>query len=197
MLLRRRAAGLDSRPPTAKKGLEHLEPTSITVLKWLNANEVDYVLVGPVAEAIRGHHEAKGAVAIVPAPYRRNYARLERALAVMHARQRAEHATEGEPDTVPVKVTAEKLSRGHRWVLRCGSHNLDIEAVSQPGQTGPNPGPGYQELLYEAARFEVAEGIAVEVASPEDIEHYSHVARTGKAPELRITRAEPVRQDAA
>ncbi|MGZ4351327.1 MAG: hypothetical protein ACXVRX_12495, partial [Solirubrobacteraceae bacterium] len=40
--------------------------------------------------------------------------------------------------------------------------------------------------------FEVADGIDVEVASPEDLEHFSHVRRTGTAPEFRITRnAEP------
>jgi hypothetical protein len=49
--------------------------------------------------------------------------------------------------------------------------------------------------LYEATRFEPADGIAVEVASPEDIEHYTHRARTGQAPQMRITRAAPVHQD--
>ena len=37
-------------------------------------------------------------------------------------------------------------------------------------------------------------GLSVEVASPEDLEHYSHVRRTGTAPEFRVTRmpsAEP------
>jgi hypothetical protein len=48
--------------------------------------------------------------------------------------------------------------------------------------------PGYQELLYEAGRFELAAGLTVDVASPEDIEHYAHVRRTGSSPELRITR---------
>ena len=48
--------------------------------------------------------------------------------------------------------------------------------------------PRYQELLYEATRFELADGLTVEVASPEDLEHYSHVRRTGAAPEFRITR---------
>ena len=48
--------------------------------------------------------------------------------------------------------------------------------------------PGYQELLYEAGRFELAAGLNVDVASPEDIEHYAHVRRTGPSPELRITR---------
>jgi hypothetical protein len=189
MLLRRRAPGIEHRPATTRKGFEHLDAGWIAVLRWLNANQVDYVLVGAPAEAIRGHSQAKGPVAIVPAPYRRNFARLERALAAAHARQRAEHAGAGEPDTVPVKVTADKLGRGLRWLLRCDSHDLDIETIagSQGADTGH--GPGYQELLYEATRFELAEGVSVEVASPEDIEHYSHVARTGTAPKMRITRA--------
>ena len=48
--------------------------------------------------------------------------------------------------------------------------------------------PRYQELLYEASRFEVAAEVSVEVASPEDIEHYYHVRRTGVAPQMRVTR---------
>ena len=51
--------------------------------------------------------------------------------------------------------------------------------------------PGYQELLYEAGRYEVAAGLNVDVASPEDIEFYEHVRRTGAAPEMRISRATP------
>ena len=51
--------------------------------------------------------------------------------------------------------------------------------------------PRYQELLYEAARFELASGLSVEVAAPEDIEHYDHLQRTGVAPEMRITRRAP------
>ena len=37
----------------------------------------------------------------------------------------------------------------------------------------------------------MAAGLNVDVASPEDIEHYEHVRRTGAAPEMRITRATP------
>jgi hypothetical protein len=134
-------------------------------------------------------------VAIVPSPYRRNFHRLAQALWAAHARQRVPHAMAGDQDTVPVKLSAEKLGRGQRWTLRCGEHDLDIETVSVAQDGEPDSGPGYQELLYEATRFEPAEGIAVEVASPEDIEHYSHRARTGQTPEMRITRAEQVHQD--
>ena len=177
------------------QGFEHIDASSIAVLRWLNANEVDYVLVGAVAEAIRGQRTATGPVAIVPAPYGRNFGRLARALWAAHARQRVPLPAQGDPDTVPVKITAEKLGRGQRWSLRCGAHDVDIETVSVPVQGEADSGPGYQELLYEAARFAPAEGVHVEVASPEDIEHYAHRSRTGRSPEMRITRAVAVHQD--
>ena len=50
--------------------------------------------------------------------------------------------------------------------------------------------PSYQELLYEAGRFELEPGLSVEVASPEDIEHFAHLRRTGSPPEIRIIRHE-------
>ena len=54
--------------------------------------------------------------------------------------------------------------------------------------TGSATAPRYQELLYEAARIELADGLTVQVASPEDLELYSHVRRTGEPPEFRVTR---------
>jgi hypothetical protein len=43
-------------------------------------------------------------------------------------------------------------------------------------------------LLLESVRFELAPGVSVEVASPEDLEHFSHVRNTGTAPEFRVSR---------
>jgi hypothetical protein len=184
MLLRHRAPRIETRQTEKNKGLEHLDETSIGVLRWLNASRVDYVLIGPVAEAIRGNAEAHGPVTIVPAPYRRNFERLARALWSAHARLRVEDGSPGQAETVPIKMTADKLSRGQSWALRCGAHDVDIEGrlhgVSR-----------YQELLYEAGRFSVTSEVSVEVASPEDIEHCAHVRRTGSPPEIRIMRATP------
>ncbi|MGH2882057.1 MAG: hypothetical protein ACRDPA_05040, partial [Solirubrobacteraceae bacterium] len=84
----------------------------------------------------------------------------------------------------PAKMSADSCPGGQRWTLGHGPHYLDVEG--QPTGT-----PGYQELLYEAGRYELASGLSVEVASPEDIEHYAHVRRTGVSPEMRITRAAP------
>lgn len=202
MLLKNRPPKIESEPATLRGGLEHLHQNSVAVLRWLNANKVDYVVVGPVARAIRGDQEATGPVAIVPAPYGRNFERLCNALVAAHAGLRAELGPRelgSRPAAIPVKLTADKLARGKRWLLRFRDYDLDIEADGSHGDgaggDGHGPAPRYQELLYEATRFELADGLTVEVASPEDLEHYSHVRRTGAAPEFRITRKVQAEQE--
>jgi hypothetical protein len=191
MLLRHRVPRLESQSVAATKGFEHLDERWIAVLRWLQANRVDFVLVGYVARAIRGDTKARGPVAIVPAPYGRNLDRLARALLSAHAKLRIDGAADPEcaaAETMQVKITGEKLVRGQRWTLRCGSHDLDIEGR-------PSGVPRYQELLYEAVRFELAPGVTVEVASPEDIELYDHVRRTGISPEFRVVRNSSVENE--
>jgi hypothetical protein len=191
MLLRHRVPRLESQPVAATKGFEHLDERWIAVLRWLQANRVEFVLVGYVARAIRGDTTARGPVAIVPAPYGRNLERLARALLSAHAKLRIDGAADPESaaaETMQVKITGEKLLRGQRWTLRCGTHDLDIEGR-------PSGVPGYQELLYEAVRFELAPGVTVEAASPEDIELYDHVRRTGISPEFRVVRNSPVENE--
>jgi hypothetical protein len=190
MLLRHRPPGIESVPPKPTKGFEHLDERWIAVLRWLQANRIEFVLVGSAARAVRGESAARGPVAIVPAPYGRNLDRLGRALMSAHARLRVDAGAVGDTagaDTMPVKLTAEKLVRGQRWTLRCGAHDLDIEGR-------PDGVPSYQELLYEAVRFELAPELAIEVASPEDIEHYDHLRRTGLPPEFRVARGASVEQ---
>jgi hypothetical protein len=183
MLLRHRPPRLDDkRPATTRKGFEHLDQGAVAVLQWLKANRVDFVLVGAVAEAVRGSTDATGPVAIVPAPYGRNFERLSRALSAADARVRIAAEEEGEAETMQIKLTPEKLGRGQLWTVRCGAHDLDIEARSSGS-------PSYQEVLYESARFHLAGDLSVEVASPEHIEHYAQVRRTGLSPEIRISRS--------
>jgi hypothetical protein len=189
MLLRHRGPRIESRPVNTVAGHEHLQPEKVAVLRWLAESRVEYVLVGAVATALRTGAAAGGPVSIVPAPYGRNLDRLSRALWSAHARLRidlgasvgAAGAGGGGPETMPVKMNAEKLLRGPRWTLQCGVHDLDVE--------GRGPGlPRYQELLYEAASFTLEPGLKVEAASPEDIERYVHRRQTGD-PEIRVTRS--------
>jgi hypothetical protein len=185
MLLRNRPPQIETAPAPASGGFEHLPQSAIAVVRWLAANRVDYVLVGPIARSIRGDGSAHGPVAIVPAPYGRNLDRLVRALVSAHARPRVPAPLDG--PTIgsggqPFRLSADKLLAGQRWTLRCGAHDLDVE--------GYGPGASrYQEVLYEASRFELGPDLQVEVAAPEDIEHFDHIRRTGSTPEIRIVRA--------
>jgi hypothetical protein len=183
MLLRSRSSSIDSAPVAAAQGYEHVSASSIAVIRWLGASGVDYILVGPVARAIRGEAGARGPVAIVPAPYGRNLERLANALNSVHARERGPGDLIGavSQTTHAQKLRADALLRPERWALRCGEHDLDIEGR-------PAGSPSYQELLYDAVRIEVSEGVAAQVAAPEDIEHYDHVRRTGVAPEITVSR---------
>lgn len=166
------------------KGFEHLGEDEIAVLAWLRDCRVEFVLVGAVAEAVRGGAPATGHVTIVPAPYRRNFERLRRALVAVQASARSDDGQEG-TDVAPAKLSPEMLGGERRWRFRCsGGYWLEVEGRSSSS-------PGYQELLYEAGRFELADGLRVEVASPEHIVHYAHLRRTGAAPEMRITRVAP------
>ncbi len=199
MLLKHRPPGIESQPAKLRDGLEHLQQSSIAVLRWLQANKVEFVLVGPVASAIRGDHTAAGPVAIVPAPYGRNFDRLCQALVAEHAGLRAERGvgSSAQPEAVPVKLTPDKLARGRRWMLHFGAYDLDIEGAG-PRRAGAEHSatPSYQELLYETGRFELTEGLSVEVASPVDLAQYSS-GRTAAAPEFRVTRRIPAEPGSA
>jgi hypothetical protein len=187
MLLKNRVPGIEHRSVKSPEGLEHLRSEWVAIIRWLVANKVEHVLVGGVAQAVRGNSKASGPVAIVPAPYRRNLERLARALTAEHARLRVETTEGAGADPVPIKLTAEKLAEATHWTLRCGTHDLDVEGGIRAAG-GDSGLPSYQELLYEAGRFELEPGLNVEVASPEDIEHFAHLRRTGVPPEIRITR---------
>jgi hypothetical protein len=196
MRLKNRVPRIEHRSPNPTEGLEHLSPESVAIIRWLAASRVEHVLIGALAEAIRGEKGARGPVAIVPAPYRRNLERLARALAIEHARLRSDVGSRAGADPLPVKLTADKLAQNTRWPLRVGATDLDIEAGIRAA-AGSRGVPSYQELLYEAGRFELEPGLSVEVASPEDIEHFAHLRRAGVAPEITITRQAPPAGDGA
>jgi len=197
MLLRRRTSRISTKPIEPTKGFEHLDQSPLALLRWLKDNRVEFVLVGPVAEAVRGRADARGPLAVVPAPYRRNLTRLAAALTDAGARVRVDGVGPGgRPDNTEINLTADKLARGQRWTLSCGPHDIDIQSSGRAGQKSAGRAPSYQELLYEASRFEPLPEINVEVAAPEDIEHFAHLRRTGRAPEMRITRQAKVEQDA-
>jgi hypothetical protein len=190
MLLRHRPPVIElPSPPTAKR-IDALPDAAIAVIGWLNANRVDYVVVGAVARIVRGESTARGPLAIVPAPYGRNLDRLARALGAARARLRLEAEldpglpVEPGPASAALRLSAEELLRADGWTLRCGAFDLDVEGR-------PAGVPRYQELLYESQRSELADGVSAEIAAPEDIELYAQLRRGVRAPEIRLRRSSP------
>src|SRR5207237_988604 len=106
---------------TATQGRDHLPEhrPRAAVRAGAGTDRVDVVLVGAVAEAVRGSTDASGPVSVVPAPYGRNFERLSRALSAADARVRIAGDEEGETETMQIKLTAEKLGRGQLWTIRC------------------------------------------------------------------------------
>lgn len=192
-MLFNRPPRIQHRSPNPSKGQEHLRPSWIAILRWLQAHKVEYVLVGAVAEAVRGNTHVDGPVAVVPAPYRRNLERLARALTKEHARLRVDAGPDSGADASPLKLDYEKLAQDTRWKLRCGAHDLDVEGGM--GGASKNGAASYQELLYEAGRFELEPELSVEVGSPEYIEHFTQLRRTGSPPEIRIIRQNKEEKD--
>src|ERR1700744_3661252 len=149
MLLRHRPPAIDSSAVQLRAGFEHLEPKPIAVLRWLNANKIDYVVVGPVGHAIRGDLAATGVVAIVPAPYGRNYDRLARALIAEHAGLRSERGLPGgaaRPRRVAAQHPRHQRARGRRWMLRFGEYDLDVERSGQRGSEAATSAAAAEQL---------------------------------------------------
>jgi hypothetical protein len=187
MLLKRRSPLIEpDQPLEAAPGFEHLDRGALATLGWLKERRVEFVLTGPVAGAVQARSTATGPVAIVPAPYRRNLDRLARALTEAQARVVGDDAAVASPE----RVTVDRLSGSQVLTFAMGSGRVDVVGTGAPAASGTWGATGYQELVYEASRFEPSPGLTVDVASPEDIEHYAHLRRTGIAPEIKITRVQ-------
>lgn len=192
MLLKRRSPQIDTtRPFEPNPGFEHVDAGEIALLRWLKEHRIDFVLVGSVAQAVHTGSVTAGPLAVVPAPYRRNMERLAQALAGAEARVRNEWAlAPGQAQDAPAQLTAADLMRDQVWSLCCGPLPIDVIGTAAPSAHGGPEASDYQELLYEATRSELTTDLCVEVASPEDIEHYAHLRRTGTAPQITISRRE-------
>lgn len=187
MLLKHRPPQIDTTLPfEPSPGFEHVDAGEIALLRWLKEYRIDFVLVGSVAQAMQTSSVTAGPLAIVPAPYRRNLERLAGALSSAEARVRNEWALPpGRAQDSPAQISADDLMRERVWPLSCGPLPMDVVGTASPSGSGAS---AYQELLYEATRVELTSDLSIEVASPEDLEHYAHLRRTGTPPEITISR---------
>ncbi len=195
MLLKRRLPQIDTtRPIEVSPGFEHLNRNTLAVLRWLKENRVEFVLVGPVADAVHSRTGTALPVAIVPAPFARNLERLARSLNAAEARVRDERETLDPHPSSTGRITAGQLTRKDVWTLWCGPHPVDVVGTAAPAGSGATGASAYQELLYEASGFELGPELSIQVAAPEDIQHYAHLHKTGRAPRMTVSRRSPVRR---
>ncbi len=139
-------------------------------LRTLEEHDVEFVLVGDIAEAIYNDGGFVSGVAIVPGSYSRNVDRLCAALLALNA----ELGIAGKPDDRQLD-----LRRGAdlRELAPCSfmTSQADIDVEFEPHGTR-----GYRDLFDDAARIRLAPGVNPLVASLADLERIAH----GNAPEL-------------
>jgi len=136
-----------------------LDPTLLEALRTLADHDVEFVVVGDVAEAIHKHGGFVAGLAIAPAAYGRNAERLNTALQAMDG----ELGIAGTPATTQLDYRRMDL----RELAPCSfiTRYVDVDVNFAPGATA-----GYRDLIDDADYAELAHGIRPLVAAPEDLD---------------------------
>ena len=146
-----------------------LDPALLATLQALAAHDVEFVLVGDLAQAIHNDGGFVSAVEIVPGSYRRNVDRLCNALLALEAQL----GIAGVPDERPLDLRRADL----RQLSPCTfmTAQADVDVNFEPPATR-----GYRDLFDYAFRIRLARGVNPLVASPEDLDRIER----GSAPML-------------
>jgi hypothetical protein len=136
-----------------------LDPLLLETLRTLQQHDVEFVLVGDVAEAIYNSGGFVSGVAIVPGAYGRNVERLNAALQAMDA----ELGIAGTPAATQVDYRRCDL----RELAPCSfmTRYVDVDLNFEPLGTA-----GYRDLFDEAKHIELAPAISPLVAAREDLD---------------------------
>jgi hypothetical protein len=133
-----------------------LDPTLLATLQTLEAQDVEFVLVGDVAEAIHNNGGFVSGVAIVPGAYSRNVDRLCTALLELEA-ELGVHG--GAAARLDPRADLRDLAPCS-FMTRRADVDLDFE---------PHGTRGYRDLFDDAARIRLAAGVNPLVASRADL----------------------------
>ena len=151
-----------------------LDPALLETLRTLQQHDVEFVLVGDVAEAIYNQGGFVSGVAIVPGAYGRNVERLNGALQAMDA----ELGIAGTPASTQFDYRRSDL----RELAPCSfmTRYVDVDLNFEPLGTR-----GYRDLFDEAKHVELAPAINPLVAAREDLE------RIGRSSAPAVPYAQP------
>jgi hypothetical protein len=129
----------------------------VEALEALVAQRVRFVVIGGFASQLRGSPSLTGDTDVCYARDRVNLERLARALRDLKASLR------GAPEDVLFKLDSKTLEAGDHFTFDTTAGALDVL-----GHPSGIPG-GYEELERAADQLEIAPGLAVQVASVDDI----------------------------
>jgi len=160
-----------------------LDPLLLETLRTLQQHDVEFVLVGDVAEAIYDNGGFVSGVAIVPGAYGRNVERLNGALQAMDA----ELGIAGTPASTQVDYRRCDL----REIAPCSfmTRYVDVDLNFEPLGTR-----GYRDLFDEAKHVELAPAVNPLVAAAEDLARIGH-AVAPRAPYATAPAALPPEPD--
>jgi hypothetical protein len=127
------------------------------ILRVLNRNSVEFVLIGALAARLHGFPRLTADADITPADDRANLERLARALRELKAKV----YTESVPEGLDFDCSAATLARASMWNLVTAAGRIDL--AFKPAGT-----EGYADLASGADRFE-AYGVKFLAASVPDI----------------------------
>jgi hypothetical protein len=154
-----------------------LDPALLEALRTLALHDVEFVVVGDVAEAIYNEGGFVSGLAVVPGAYGRNAERLNSALQAMDG----ELGIAGKRAETQFDYRRMDL----REIAPCSfiTRHVDVDVNFEPRGTG-----GYRDLFDDAARIELAPGVKPLVAAQEDLRR---IAR-GTAPPVPYAQAPAV-----
>jgi hypothetical protein len=135
-----------------------LDPTLLATLQTLEAQDVEFVLVGDVAEAIYNNGGFVSGVAIVPGAYSRNVDRLCAALLALDAAL----GIAGRRDERPLDLRRADLRELAPCTFMTSKADVDLDFE-------PHGTRGYRDLFDDAARVRLAPGVNPLVASTADL----------------------------
>ena len=161
-----------------------LDPTLLETLCTLQSHDVEFVLVGDVAEAIHNDGGFVSGVAIVPGSYGRNAERLNGALQAMDA----ELGIAGTPATTQFDYRHMDL----REIAPCSfiTRFVDVDVNFEPPGTG-----GYRDLFDDASHIQLAPSVRPLVAARADLERIARGV-AGPVPYAQPPAALPPEPDA-
>ena len=152
---------------TASTPSPHTLPANaLTVLRRLNEQRVEYVLIGELAAALHGCPSGEQTVVIVPARFQRNLDRLARALRSLHARGRGPASASSDG---PSLTSGGLRSLGH-WRLSTDFGAVDVDF--EPPATA-----GHLDLFENARRLALTPEVEVEVAAAGDLVRIAEMRR--------------------